>query len=160
MTNWAQNTHDESGHVFAITVDDRVATYNIASNTISYQAFGMVPPATGPRLAWDGGLLYVAPNISLPNIFSFDPATGAIVALASLPASRTTPTFCSDRSGHLYAAGDNTGTEMWQYDIATDTWTALPSLPFDHNANGACTVTASGRLYVTDNGTRLARLAL
>lgn len=161
-TDWAQNTHDDLGRVFAITMDDRVATYDIASNTISYQAFGMLAPAVGPRLAWDGSsrLLYIVPNIERSNLFSFDPTTGAIVLLASLPESHATPTFCSDRSGHLYAAGDNTGTAMWRYNIATDTWTPLPPLPFDHDANGACTVTASGYLYVTDTGARLARLAL
>jgi hypothetical protein len=161
MTSWAQSTHDESGHVFAVTGDNRIATYTIATNTVSYQAFGRDAPVTGPRIAWDATthLLYVVPNFALATMYSFDPATGNITARASLPATRATPTFCGDRHGRIYAAGDNNGTFLSVYDIATNTWSMLSqTLPFDHNANGACTVTDDGYLYYTDVGNRLARL--
>lgn len=161
-TSWAQHAHDDAGRVYVVTTDDRMATYEVATNTLSYQPFGMSPPATGPRLAWDATtrLLYVVPNFSISDMYSFDPATGMTHVLPALPASRVTPTFCGDRNGHLFAAGENNGTEMWEYDVALAHWSLLPGLPFDHDANGACTVTDDGWLYVTDNGTNLARLRL
>jgi outer membrane protein assembly factor BamB len=157
-----QNAHDDTGHVYAVTADNRIATYDVGTNTISYQPFGMSSPATYPRIAWDSvsRLLYLSPNITNSNVYSFDPATGAIRTLTPLPESHSTPTFCSDRSGHLYAAGNNNGTRIWQYRVATDTWTMIPDLPFDHDANGNCTVTDDGWLYVTNTGVNLARIRL
>lgn len=160
-TYWAQNTADDSGHVYVVTADGRVASYDIATNTVTYQAVGMSPPMSCPRLAWDSPshLLYVVPNMAMPMMYSFDPATGAVAPLAPLSERYFNPMFCGDRNGHIYAAGDTVGTTLWQYDVPTNSWsTPLPTLPFDHDANGACTVTADGYLYVTANGSQLARL--
>lgn len=157
----SQAVHDDAGHVYVITADGEIATYDIAANAVSYQP--AMTAVIGARIAWDSlsRLLFLAPDYRGTSFYSFDPATGMRVTLPSLPAMRFTPTFCSDRSGHVYAAGDNSGTLIWQYDIATATWATLPvALPFDHNANGACTVTDSGWLYVTDTGARLARIRL
>ncbi|MCK6516242.1 hypothetical protein L6R46_14445, partial [Myxococcota bacterium] len=56
--------------------------------------------------------------------------------------------FCSDRSGHIYAAGATSGTTMYQYTVSTGAWKAIASLPSDHGNNGSCTVSADGWLYV------------
>lgn len=161
-TVWAQATSDGAGRVFAVSADGRVITYTIATGALTYTSIGR-SASVGPRVAWDPlvGRLFIVPDIALADVVAFDPATGTVTSRASLPASRVTPTFCGDRSGHLYASGNNTGTDVWQYDVETDGWLLLPAaLPFDHDANGACTVTDEGYLYVTDNGARLARLPL
>lgn len=161
-TRYPQAAHDDAGHVYVLTTDARLLTYDIATNEVSYQPLG-VTTVLGARLAWDSitQRLYTNPDFSGTDFYSFDPATGTLVTLPDLPATRFTPTFCSDRSGHLYVAGDNGGTLLWQYDIATSIWATLPAvLPFDHDANGACTVSDDGYLYVTDDGSRLARLGL
>ena len=39
---------------------------------------------------------------------------------------------------------------MFQYDTKTDSWTAIPDVPFtDHGCDGACTVSDDGWLYFT-----------
>ncbi len=38
---------------------------------------------------------------------------------------------------------------MFQYDIATDSWSAMPDLPTEHGNNGSCTVSGDGYLYVS-----------
>lgn len=162
-SRWSQATHDDVGHVYATTSDGRVLTYTISTNTITYGP-SVIGRVEGARAAWDSlsRRLYLLPDITTPNVLSYDPATGTATPIAPLPASHGTPTFCSDRSGHLYAAGNNHGNTLWQYDVDTNVWTELigATLPFSHDANGACTVTDDGYLYVTDTGTWLARLRL
>lgn len=160
----SQNAHDDSGHAFVVTSDDRIATYDTATNMISYQAFGMLPLAAVPRAAWDSvsHLLFVMPNLNFTNLYSFDPATGAIRSLTAIPSSPPDPIFCSDRSGHIYATAGVSGTSIYQYRIATDTWAAIPDMPFSHGQNGSCTVTDNGYLYVIDGQSpyNVARLQL
>lgn len=69
--------------------------------------------------------------------------------LMPVPGTPADHIFCSDRSGHLYAAGGLSGSAIYRYDVDAGTWTAIPALPFDHG-DGACTVTDSGYLYVSD----------
>jgi hypothetical protein len=74
----------------------------------------------------------------LLNLRSFRRRAGTSIALGS---------FACERADHAYPN-------------PSPAWTTIPSLPFDHDANGPCTVTESGFLYVTDSGTRMARIAL
>ena len=159
---WAQMAHDDLGRVYVVTADDRIAIYDTAANAITYQSFGMGSPPATPRLVWDGssGLLYVSPNLNNPDLYSFDPSSGASQLLSSPPGTMFfVPTFCGDARGHLFAATNPHGTVVWEYAIATDHWSMLAPLPFDHDAGGACTVTADNYLYLTD-GIHLARLPL
>jgi hypothetical protein len=129
------------------------------------------PSANEPRLGWDAVTrkLYIAPSYGDPDLYSFDPATGTVTKLANVPGVGGPGTgmgdpFCSDRSGHLYAIGDtgcSDSSSVFQYDTRTDTWKAMPDLPFNHGCNGACTVTDDGWLYLTDGeAPLLARLKL
>mgnify|MGYP001582428471 CR=1 FL=1 len=81
--------------------------------------------------------------------------------MTPIPESQLNDIFCSDRSGHIYAAGGSSGTSMYQYDIATDVWAAIPALPSDHGNNGSCTVSYEGWLYVgTGSNYKLHRIEL
>ena len=80
--------------------------------------------------------------------------------VTSIPESQLNDIFCSDRSGHVYAAGDSGGVTMFQYDIATDTWSQIPDLPEDHGNNYPCTVDEGAGYLYTGTGSHLYRLKL
>ena len=88
-------------------------------------------------------------GFAAPDLFKLDLVSGDVTQLTSIPEPMLNDIFCGDRSGHIYAAGDSNGTSLWRYDIATDTWSVMPSLPGDHGNNGACSVHADGWLFVT-----------
>ena len=71
-----------------------------------------------------------------------------------IPEATMNDIYCGDRSRHIYAAGGTGGATMWQYDIATNTWSPLPDLPADHSNNGSCLVSDGGYLYVTPGANR------
>jgi len=176
-TEDAQMAHDDAGHVYAVesVTPFRVVRYTVATGAVDYLETGGFAglDVYEPRLAWDplARKLYVGPAYDLPNLFAFDPAApGSATELASVPdAAGATGTgmgdpFCGDRSGHLYAIGDNGcsgSATVFQYDIALDTWRRLPDLPEDHGCNGACTVSDDGWLYLASgNSPNLYRLKL
>ncbi len=64
------------------------------------------------------------------------------------PESMLNDIYCSDRNGHIYAAGMSGGTTLWQYTISTDTWNPIPDYPEDHGNNGSCSVSLDGWLYM------------
>jgi hypothetical protein len=144
---WAATTHDTSGHLYTISDSSRVEMYDFTSNTVSYATYGAA--LEEPHVAWDecSNQLYISPSYSSPNLDAFNPATGAVTPLLGNPEGAMNDAFCGDRSGHLYAAGGSGGTTFLKYDIATNTWTNLPTLPFDESNCGACTVTDDGWLY-------------
>ena len=116
-----------------------------------------------PRLAFDPGtgLLYIAPIFYTGEFISYNPVSGVFTALPAHPRAYMNDIYCSDRSGHIYAAGLSGGTEMWQYTIATAVWVRIPDFPGDHGNNGACTVSDDGFLWVTNgSGALFARLPL
>jgi hypothetical protein len=156
-------THNTDGtQLYTITTVPEIATYDIATNSMSYTAYA--PASAGEsHSAWDvcSSKLYISADFSTPNLDSYDPATGAVTALAPIPESKMNDIFCGDRSGHLYAAGNSSGTTFWKYDIATNPWSQLPDLPFDQGNNGACGVSNDGWLYVTSgNNNSVARIQL
>jgi len=166
-TNYSMSTHDDSNNVYGMSDSGNlIIKYNVAANTWTTS-----PGPTGgvyePRLSWDSSskLVYIAPEYYGSRFYSFDPATGTVATLTSIPDTGMNDAFCSDRSGHIYAAGGPSGCSgsgsFWQYDVATKVWKKIPDMPFDHGCNGACTVTDDGWLYATDGETpKLARIKL
>lgn len=146
----SESAHDDAGNLYTLQTDGNIVKYNIATNTATTLTFG----ATGmsePRMTWDSCTkkLFIAPGFASAPFFSFDPATSTKVTLASNPDGLVNDVFCGDRSGHVYAAGAVSGTQIWQYTTATNAWAKIPNLPIDHGFNGACTVTGDGYLYTT-----------
>ena len=82
------------------------------------------------------------------NLQRYDITSGVTTELTSHPESQLNDIFCSDRSGHLYAAGGSGGTTLWQYVIDTDSWREITPHPVDHGNNGSCTVSEEGYLYI------------
>jgi len=166
-TMYSMNTHDDSGKVYAMTSDgtNRIVIFDTATNSVTYQ-----PGPTGsyePRLGWDPVTkkIYIAPAYYSPNLYSYDPATTTVTARLSIPDTGMNDAYCSDRSGHIYAAGGSGGCSgsmsFWQYTTSTNTWKKIPDMPFDHGCDGACTVTDDGWLYATDGDySKVARIKL
>ncbi len=166
-TECAQMTHDDDGNVWALETDEpyRIVKYDPAQNSVhTFPAGDLGEVHDCPRVAWDplAKRLLVAPAWTSPLLFAFDPATEVVTPRASVPAADGSPgtgmgtAFCSDRSGHLYAAGDDgcsASATMFQYDTGSDAWERIPDVPFEHHGcNGACTVTDDGWLYFQAGG--------
>ncbi len=162
-TGTSMTTHDASGHVYAFTSDSRVVDYNIATGAVTYHATSWTGGTSESRIAFDpiSNLLYIAPIFYNGTLLSFDPVSNTTTTLPPQPEGFINDVYCSDRSGHIYAAGLSSGTEFWQYTIATRTWARIPDTPFDHGNNGGCTITDAGYLYFTNgSGSQMARIQL
>jgi hypothetical protein len=160
-----QDTHDDSGHVYAIKSDGNLLKYDIAGDALTTVTLS-APLASNSeaRMAWDSAthLLITAPSYDGTELDSIDPATGTVTLLAPVPGAQMSDIFCGDRNGHIYAnGGDNTVT-LYQYVIATNTWTLLSNNPppFSGANQGSCTVTSDGWLYYTDGLGNIAKLQL
>jgi len=160
LTSMSTNmtVHDDAGNAWTLTSEfpPRILKFDIVAKTATYVSSTGIASQNEPRVAWDSiaKRLYVGPKYNSGAFFVFDPSTGFATALTSHPEGYMNHIFCSDRSGHLYAAGiDSTPRTMWQYTIATDKWSRMPDLPFDKGTDGACTVSGDGYLYVSSGST-------
>ena len=171
----AMTVHDASGKIYTFTnatPGGEVAIYDtVAGGSVTYVAVAILNASVTylePRLAFDDSknLLFIAPNFQLPNLYSFNPATNAVVGLANNPGGQMNDAFCADRQGHLYAGGTTNAADpnFYTYDIASNAWKNMPALPFGHGNDGACTVMAGdgGYLYMVqgDSGNNAARIRL
>ncbi len=152
---------DEFGIIYGYDQRGYIVTYNVATGAVAYHATGLGGEHE-TRMAYDpiSRAIYLG-AYNAPNLYKWDIATGVVTPRAAIGESQLNDIFCSDRSGHIYAAGATSGTTMYQYTIATDTWAAIASLPSDHGNNGSCTVSAEGWLYVgTGSNIRFYRMEL
>lgn len=167
VTTSGITTHDDNDIVLALTEGalPKVIRYDPANNTFTTVATSLPGASSAPRLGWDSvtSRLFVAPTVG-PELYEVDTMTGATTARMSCPEAFASRTFCSDRSGHIYAAGDAASPRtFWQYDVLNNTWKKTPDLAFDKGLTGSCIVSQDGWLYVSNGMTALgnfARLAL
>jgi hypothetical protein len=175
-TDNAQMAHDDHGNVWTVESDspNHIVEYDPVANAITtFDSTGLGGYVYEPRVAWDPAAqrLYIGPAYDSPDLYAFDPKTGDVTQKTSVPdvagnvGTGMGDPFCSDRSGHLYAIGDDgcdASASMFQYDTKTDTWSRLPDVPFgDHGCDGACTVSDDGWLYFTSgDGNNFSRLKL
>ncbi|MFN7143754.1 MAG: MopE-related protein [Myxococcota bacterium] len=151
---------DEDGNIYAYVAEGNLVVYDAVGGGVEY-----IPTGLGseyePRLGYDPttrGLYFGA--FYTPNLYRYDLDSGEITEVTPHPESQLNDIFCSDRSGHIYAAGGGSGTTIWQYTTATDTWAPLPDLPSDHGNNSTCSVAEDGWLYVGTDSSAMYRLAL
>ncbi len=151
---------DEDGHIYGYTAEGDIVIYDAVDRTLAY-----VPTGLGSqyetRLGYDptGPALYFG-SFGGPNLYRYDLDAGEISEVTPIPEPQLNDIFCSDRSGHLYAAGDSGGKTLWQYTTVTDTWAPIPDLPTEHGNNYTCTVSEDGWLYVGAEDSAFYRLAL
>src|SRR5262249_43378095 len=128
-TTMNDNAHDMMGNVYTIDAAAKVIKFNTGTN--AWTELTPTPAIAGPsepHIAYDScsGLLYLVPQYSGKFLYSMNPSTGATVALATIPSGQISDGFCSDNSGHLYAAGTSQGQQFLQYNIASNAWVTLP----------------------------------
>jgi hypothetical protein len=160
-----QSTKDGSGIIWSVTTEatPELLRYDISKKAVTYLPLGVVGAAYEVRVAWDPATnkLFIGPNFQSGEFHSYDIKTATLATLTSHPEAYMNDIFCSDHSGHIYAAGNPAdGATIWQYTIASDTWAQIPILPFSKGNEGGCTVSADGWLYVSDGETNFARIHL
>jgi hypothetical protein len=152
---------DSAGFVYGHLNDGRLVRYDPRTNSVTY-----LMTTTGrlfePRVVHDPETNSIFMGAyEGANLFQYDLDTGLTTSRAPIPEPQLNDIFCADRSGHIYAAGGSSGMTLFQYTIATDTWTRLPDYPVDHGNNGSCSVSDDGWLYVSSgSGRELNRLSL
>lgn len=106
--------------------EDARGSFNLASQVPSY----------GADLTNDGSYIYMITGNNLPLFWRYNPNTNTWRQLADAPTSFYYNAAITYYNGKIYAINGHDGTvttdatgEFWQYDIATDTWSALPDAP-------------------------------
>jgi hypothetical protein len=140
---------DDAGNVWG---------FQNSSGLLKWPGFGVVTlptPLASPvgLMTFDScsGLLYVT-SVNGAALYSFDPTSNSQTLLTGLPSGRSFGNaFCGDRSGHIFAFPYEPSTPFYQYTIATDSWTALPSGATNGGEN-LCAVGADGYLYTIAAG--------
>ncbi|MCK6525288.1 hypothetical protein L6R49_28115, partial [Myxococcota bacterium] len=152
---------DEYGVVYGHTTSGQIVEYDTVTGKLTYTTTGYGAEYE-TRLGYDPDTRAIFFGAYDANkLYKFDLTTKTVSVMTSHPESQLNDIFCSDRSGHIYAAGNTSGTTMYQYTVATDTWKAIASLPTDHGNNGSCTVSGDGWLYVgTGSNAKFYRLQL
>jgi len=149
-TSYNDNARDVAGNIYTIDANAKVIQFTPATNgwreiapTVS------IGGISEPHIAYDScsGLLYLVPSFGGTGLFSMNPADGTTVQLASIPSGQISDGFCSDNSGHLYAAGTAMGQQFYQYNISSNSWSALPTPPASVGNCGSCSVGDDGKLY-------------
>jgi hypothetical protein len=142
---------DEYGVIYGYDNGDLV-TYDTVTGTVGYIATGL-GSLYETRMAYDPGTYSIFFGAFYDDeLYKYDIAKGTVSTMTPHPEGYHNDIFCSDRSGHIYAAGGSSGKTMWQYDIATDSWDQIPDLPEDHGNNYTCTVSHEGYLYTGGYG--------
>ena len=158
-----QTIADYSGYVYGHAQNGTIIRFSVEGETISQYTTGLGEQYE-TRMVFDptvNAIFFGAYNTPEIHRFELNSLSMSPAVLSSIPEPQLNPIFCGDHSGHIYAAGGYFGNTMWQYEIATDSWTSLPDLPQDHGNNGSCTVSEEGYLYVgTGSLLRLFRLPL
>jgi hypothetical protein len=151
-TSWSDDQNmtesDEDGVLYGYDSSGNIAVYDTVTGTQTSHPTGLGSEYE-TRMGYDPiSRAVFFGYFGASYLHKFDIETGVVSSVTSIPESQLNDIFCSDRSGHIYAAGGTSGTTMWQYDVATDTWSAIPDLPSDHGNNNSCVVSDSGWLYV------------
>jgi hypothetical protein len=139
---------DQFGVVYGHTASGQLVEYDTITGALTTTTTGYGSQYE-TRLGYDpiSRAIYFG-AYDQPNLYKFDLSTKAVTEMASHPEGELNDVFCSDRSGHIFAAGGFDGSTMYQYTVATDTWEPIAELPTYHGFNGSCTVSGDGWLYV------------
>jgi hypothetical protein len=163
--DYSMTESDENGVIYAHSADGNFVIYDTTqppgANNPSYFDEGSGGSYSETRLGYDPGTRSIFyGSYGGPELYKWEIDTGTVTQVTSIPENQLNDIFCSDRSGHIYAAGDSSGVTMFQYDIATDTWSSIPDLPEDHGNNYTCTVDEGDGYLYAGTGSNMYRLKL
>lgn len=147
----AMTVVDRDGALWGFNSSQQLIRYVPSTDTVSYFPTGVTTDTYETRLGYDEltHSIYFS-GFNHASFYQFDIATSAVTPRAANPEGGLNDIFCTDSCGHAYAAGGTSGTTMFRYDSATDSWTRIPDFPVDHGINGSCSVHEDGWLYVED----------
>ncbi|MGH9866947.1 MAG: choice-of-anchor D domain-containing protein [Candidatus Polarisedimenticolia bacterium] len=116
-----------NGRIYTVYtgIRDMMGVYDIASNSWTTMSLLWIGDGTA-RIAGDGAYLYLGSRTTFVRL---DPATGSTVALAAPPFNLERWGSMAHLDGTLYVLQGNATGGFAAYDIATNSWTTLPSLP-------------------------------
>src|SRR6185312_3506546 len=136
---------------------NNVAKYNPGTNT--WTSVASLPTATeGLRAITDfAGNIYAIGGYtaggSLNTVEKYNPGTNTWTSVASMSTARAMPVVTIDSSGNIYAMGgqDVSGggpiySTVEKYNVTTNTWTSVASMPTGRSA-GAGATDSSGNIY-------------
>ena len=96
----------------------------------------------------------VSDGLQVPNVNSYNLATGTWTSHSPMPFTSEAPTCALDASsGLVYCAQGDTGDGFASYNIATDTWTPLASDPFATDHYGSASGAFNGKVFVAGGTT-------
>ena len=96
----------------------------------------------------------VSDGSQVPNVNSYNLATGTWTSHSPMPFTSEAPTCSLDASsGLVYCAQGDTGDGFASYNIATDTWTPLASDPFATDHYGSASGFFNGKVFVAGGTT-------
>ena len=96
----------------------------------------------------------VSDGSQVPNVNSYNLATGTWTSHSPMPFTSEAPTCSLDASsGLVYCAQGDTGNGFASYNIATDTWTPLASDPFATDHYGSASGAFNGKVFVAGGTT-------
>lgn len=141
---------DSEGRLWAYQGGGLLVRYDPSSDLLDTFSVEIPPYTFETRVGYDGPTNSIFfGGFADDEVYQYDiDADWTDTGLTRHPEGYLNDIFCSDRNGHLYAAGGSGGSSLWQYDIATDTWDLIPDYPTDHGNNGSCSVSMDGWLYM------------
>ena len=151
--DYNQTVSDCDGNIYGHAANGSIVVYNTTTGVVNQYYHGYTASQYETRLAYDPAthaVYFGAFNYA--NLYKFDIASRSFSVKASIPESQLNDIFCSDHSGHVYAAGGSGGTSIWKYTVATNSWATITSWTTDHGNNGSCTVSTDGYLYMSEGG--------
>ncbi|NQU50567.1 MAG: hypothetical protein HQ519_18105 [Planctomycetes bacterium] len=124
---------------------DKIQVYDISADQWGVHTT-LMPEALYGCLALNvgGGKIFVCggttANGATNSAYVFDAFTGTITPASPMPTARGLVTGDNTANTVYVAGGYGTGTTLEAYDLATDTWSTLPSIPNDRAGCGVMAV--------------------
>jgi hypothetical protein len=164
--------HDGDGNLWYVGYDGTLASYALVkfdSASGSYESFPWTVTyvAYETRLVYDpiGNKILFGSYDDESTFLVFDLDAEEFTITSPIPdGGYITDATCQDRAGGMYLLSSESDSTYYvnyayRYDIATDAYEPLPTLPFAHDYNSSCVVSETGYLYYGAYGS-FARLRL
>jgi streptogramin lyase len=145
----AMTITDEDGNLWSYQGCGMLVRYNPDLDFVEYFDTFITTYDFETRLGFDratNSIFFGGFGDNIMHQYEID--TGVTTRKADHPEDMLNDIFCSDRSGHIYAAGGSGGSSLYQYSVALDTWYPMVDFGIDHGNNGSCMVSDAGWLYM------------
>ena len=154
----ASFTHDESGHVYAMSGSTSRDVYRLSTGTGAWEALAPMPAnaGAGGKLIWTDGYVYALRGGDTRSFYRYDIAGDNWETLASLPSSHEVnagSAAIDPGQGAIYVLTGGNTSRFVRYVIASDTWQVLPDAPLAAQDGSGLMHIGDFLFYVAGNGT-------